>query len=470
MSSNDVPATPSTEEPSSSSRSIFPDSDCNWSKKRLTGKSVSFVGGTTTMEAKVPPGSQKRKTVAKAPTDKGIDPSLWGRPGHLTDAEADTYLRFKGIVDLRGGAFRDTIFCFGDEEGEVFALCRWLRARKFVFDDVMIMVEEATKCQAAAKKAGFYADPAAALGCDEAIYNRQYPQVYSGLAKNGSPVFYSKVGHLDIDAVECITTVSNIVKYHWYVMMHDYANRLREHKESDPEFHRFECVCVLDLANLTMGQLNSKTLGILKEQSAIDSLCFPETLNKMYIVNSPRFFSATWNIIKGWLDARTASKVEVISSRKAWEKSLLEYVDADKLPSDYGGKGPITQTTMEQECFTGNLKRLETAVLYLRTSATATCTVQPGEELEISVYTRSTIGAKFTVSVGTNKVATDVPLKHHSEDLELLPSNAKLTKLSIKGPASVEVKGKSMGGRFAGSTNYLVVFSVMNPAAAAASE
>ena len=94
-----------------------------------------------------------------------------------------------------------------------------------------------------------------------------------------------------------------------------------------------------------------------------------------------------------------------------------------------------------------------------------TCDIQAGEELEIAVYTRSTIGAKFTVSdaKGGPTWATDVPIKHDSEDLEKMPSNVTITKENIKGPATVEVKAKSMGGRFAGSTNYLVVFSVRSP-------
>lgn len=269
-------------------------------------------------------------------------------------------------MNLRGGDFKDTVYNFGIEEGEVYALTRWLRARKYVFTDVMIMVEEATKCMAEPKAAGFYPDPLPALGCEAAVYQAQYPQVYSGFAKNGSPVFVSKTGVLNIEAVECITTVQNIVKYHWFVQMHDFAGRLRAHKKEDPNFNRFECVIIMDMANLTVGQLNSRTLAIIKEQSAIDSLCFPETMNKMFIVNAPRFFTATWTIIKGWLDPRTANKVEVLGSPSVWQKKLLDYVDEDQLPSDYGGKGPRTQDTMEKEGFVGDIKRLHTEVLFVR--------------------------------------------------------------------------------------------------------
>jgi len=44
----------------------------------------------------------------------------------------------------RGGDFRETVYCFGEEEGETYTLCRWLRARKFDLAETIKMVEEAT--------------------------------------------------------------------------------------------------------------------------------------------------------------------------------------------------------------------------------------------------------------------------------------------------------------------------------------
>jgi len=483
--STSTESTTASTESTTSTTTTCPNS--NWSKDKLMGKSVSFKGlsagssaadsaaGITDTDTDTNNNSQKKRlslskrrsaTTMPAPKDEEIDPALWGRPGHLSESDADTYLKFKEVVDMRGGDFKDTVYCFGEEEGEVYALCRWCRARKFVYDDIMMMVEEATKCRAVAKKADFYPDPKSALGCDTAVYAAQYPQVYSGFAKNGSPMYFSKVGLLNIEAIECVTTVSSIVKYHWYVMMRDFATRLHAHKEADPQFQKFECVCVMDLANLTMAQLGSKSLAIIKEQSAIDSLCFPETLNKMYIVNSPLFFSATWGIIKGWLDPRTASKVEVISSRKTWEKALLEYADVDQLPSDYGGTGPNTKDTMEMETFTGNLKRIHTEVLYVRGHSHITYDIVANEELEVAIFTRSTAGAKWTISEAKNKHGTtwisDVETKHVGDDLELPPTHVKLTQANIKGPASIKLNAKSLGSRWS-SEKFLVVINVFNP-------
>ena len=129
----------------------------------------------------------------------------------------------------------------------------------------------------------------------------------------------------------------------------------------------YEWVCILDLAHLTLSQLSQRALAIVKEQSAIDAICFPETMCKMFIVNGPRFFGASWKLIRGWLDPRTAGKIEVISDRKTWEAKLLEHVDIDQLPADYGGKGPNTVDTIHEEATAGtNQKRLHSEVMYLR--------------------------------------------------------------------------------------------------------
>jgi CRAL/TRIO domain len=121
----------------------------------------------------------------------------------------------------------------------------------------------------------------------------------------------------------------------------------------------------LDLGGLTTSQLSSRSLAIVKEQAAIDSVCFPETMHKMLIVNAPTFFSATWRLIRGWLDPRTANKIEVISSKAAYEKRLLELIDADQLPSDYGGTGTDTNTIL-QGSMRGDADRLDTRMMYLR--------------------------------------------------------------------------------------------------------
>jgi hypothetical protein len=109
------------------------------------------------------------------------------------------------------------------------------------------MVEEATKARSVAKAKGFYPDPVEALGCEAALFFAQYPQLYHGVAKNGVPLFISKPGILNVDGMECITNLDGMIRFHWYIMMHDFADRLRSLKKADPvHFNRcveFACAC-----------------------------------------------------------------------------------------------------------------------------------------------------------------------------------------------------------------------------------
>jgi len=391
------------------------------------------------------------------------DPMLWGRPGHLTEEQADVYSKFKDEIDKRNDAdFTATIYHFGEEEGEVWCLCRWLRARKYVYDDVITMVQEATECRATPKADDFYEEPSKALGCDMALYMAQFPQVYSGYDKRGIPLFFSKPGVLNIDAVDSITTLDGILKFHWFFMMHDFGGRLRAQKVHREGFARFEAVCILDLANLSISQLGSRTLAIIKEQAFIDSLCFPETMAKMVIINAPTFFAATWSIIKGYIDARTSSKVDVYSSRSKWEKKLKELAEEDQIPSDYGGTGPSTIDTMN-EASPGDMKRLFTHPFYVRSSGTHKVDIAEGEEVSISVWTRSKAGGKFSIFDNDTKASIDVDVeaKHTGGELPTdKPTETVITTNGkIKGPIKLKISCNSNGGRFT-TERFLLAFNI----------
>lgn len=88
-------------------------------------------------------------------------------------------------------------------------------------------------------------------------------------------------------------------------------------------------------------------------------------MSRMFIINCPRFFSASWRLIKGWLDPRTASKIDVISNKDQARKKLLELIDEEQLPSDYGGKGPDTKETLRND-IAGDANKLHMEMLYLR--------------------------------------------------------------------------------------------------------
>lgn len=55
----------------------------------------------------------------------------------------------------------------------------------------------------------------------------------------------------------------------------------------------------------------------------------------MFIINAPFLFSGVWMILKPFLDEKTTNKIKITGS--SYKKELLNYVDAENLPSFLDG-------------------------------------------------------------------------------------------------------------------------------------
>ena len=68
----------------------------------------------------------------------------------------------------------------------------------------------------------------------------------------------------------------------------------------------------------------------VKQISTVASAYYPETLGVCFIINAPMLFAGVWKIIKGFLDEKTRSKIQVLGGN--YLPTLAEYVDVDELP------------------------------------------------------------------------------------------------------------------------------------------
>jgi len=393
-----------------------------------------------------------------------VDPQNWGFPGYLTQEENDIYEKFAAEISTKDKSWRDTIFSFGYNEGEEYAYCRWLRARKFVLKDTLTMIKEATalRFSSNAADADFYPDPETALGVEEALFKTLYPQVFAGHAKNSCPLFVSQPGKIQMTGLECITTIANMHKYQWHAMIHGAGSEYRARQRADADFRRFQSVAILDLDGLGLGTVTGSVMDMIKHQSYVDSLCFPETMNRLVVINAPGFFSATWNIIRRWLDARTAGKIEIYAARSKWEKRLKELVDNDQLPENYGGYGPTLDASILMKCNDLSVSRRVANVMTFKTHGSSAVTLEDGETMEIIVYTKSRATAEFSVVNAENKslVIAEGKIVKLPIDGGKDVSKTRIA-LKIPGPGRFKIYGDvENGGFYSSSSDYLVVANI----------
>eukprot|EP00898_Chlorokybus_atmophyticus_P001345 jgi/Chlat1/2210/Chrsp17S02773 len=95
-------------------------------------------------------------------------------------------------------------------------------------------------------------------------------------------------------------------------------------------------------AHLGMGSVNQGVMKLFREGSKflkailqVDTEHFPQTLYKMVVVNAPWTFKAVWAMMRPWLPSTTAAKIQVCGGD--FKKTLLQYIDEDKLPAFLGG-------------------------------------------------------------------------------------------------------------------------------------
>jgi len=394
------------------------------------------------------------------------DSTNWGYPGYLVQSEFDVYEKLEDELKKRNDdELNETVYrSFGEFEDRHYALCRWLRARKFILNDTITMIEEATEMRRVPKRLDFFPTACDALGCRKSVYLKQYPQVCVGHCKSGHPVYFSKPGELCVNGLECVTTIQGVLNYHWHDMIHNFGGMLKKTACSKDGYKRFEFVCIIDLSGLTPAKLNKRALNIVKVQSQIDSLCFPETLNRMIVVNAPGFFSVTWRLIKGWIDARTANKVEIYSSRKKWEKRLLELIERDNLPSDYGGDFASTDQIMQQDLgvVTKGCFREVVQMLAVRGTAHIDIDLDIKETLELAVRTRCRSETVFTVNdIAAKSVIQKKKVNHigtgGNEGENIDPTAIFFHPVS--GPGRFRIEAICSAGRFS-VENFMIVGSV----------
>lgn len=173
-------------------------------------------------------------------------------------------------------------------------------------------------------------------------------------------------------------------------------------KQRNPDFVRCESINVVDLKGLSSSQLTSEAVECLRGAAKIAEF-FPETLHCMVIMNAPTWFAMAWKIIKGFIDPRTAKKIEVYASAEKGRRRLGELVDQSEIPSDFGGTSPSLDDSIRERCRKpGDNRDFYSTLVHVKNNemkkAEMLYVLKAGETARVRVYTRSTTGALVSVT------------------------------------------------------------------------
>jgi len=336
---------------------------------------------------------------------------LAGYPGTLTVEELEECQKFVKKLNALPSAVSEQIYSMRDVEEQPYTICRWLRATKFDAEAILNRCVENQPMFEEAREHDFYGpDLEDHLGCPFSVFLSQYPFLSIGRGKNGSPVNYFNVGKINPEGIMCLITMDKLKSYFWYSFMYNFKDKVRESQAVHPDFSRCEGINILDLNGLSSSALTTETMEVIKICAKISDF-FPETLHCMLVLNAPSFFTFSWKLIKNFIDPRTASRIQLFSSREKGQKAMELLIDKQKqIPFDYGGGNMSLEEAFLKECSDSEIVRQDIELLHCRRRGKKglqkTWILKADENIEIAVYTRSVSKASLEVILNGSVIKT----------------------------------------------------------------
>jgi len=175
-------------------------------------------------------------------------------------------------------------------------------------------------------------------GCTREVLNDYLPTWFQGFDRQGRPVICSHYGKFRFAPVLKQTSVDNLIRLSIY-------NSERSARLCGLQSIRLgrEISCVVTVVDAegwdphNIWSTNAYTW--VKGMAKLDDEHYPERLGLMIVINAPRVVYHFWSMVKYLLPDSVRNKVLIFAGREQWTPMLLELIEPEQLPPEYGGCG-----------------------------------------------------------------------------------------------------------------------------------
>lgn len=272
-----------------------------------------------------------------------------GHLGHLSADQERALQEFKVFLE------KEKLYTAGAQPShDDQTLLRFLRARRWVVQDAYKQFKDTEDWRKASQLEVLYDT----IDVDAYEETRSlYPQWTGRRDKRGIPLYLFQIRHLESKTVatyekKCETTPASLAKpsadgstpekmlrlFALYENLTRFAQPLCTEM---PDRDHADTPITLSTNIVDVSQVSLRMFWNLKSHmqsaSTLATAHYPETLDRIFIIGAPYFFSTVWGWIKRWFDPITVSKIFILSPAEA-KAELERFIDPRNIPKAYGGE------------------------------------------------------------------------------------------------------------------------------------
>eukprot|EP00457_Paulinella_chromatophora_P009280 gb/GEZN01009342.1/.p1 GENE.gb/GEZN01009342.1/~~gb/GEZN01009342.1/.p1 ORF type:complete len:310 (+),score=55.25 gb/GEZN01009342.1/:236-1165(+) len=165
---------------------------------------------------------------------------------------------------------------------------------------------------------------------DYVAIKKNIAQFYHGFAKDGRVVYYEVPKKAKIKTLhEQKLSIEKILRH--YVHSSEYCWQILDPRELEGR-----SINIMDATGIGPSDMIGEVRTFMQQILGQSQEHYPERSHLTLIVNAHWTFTGIWNLVKGWMDPATVAKTKIVRPSET-AQTLLEYIDKEQLPKEYGG-------------------------------------------------------------------------------------------------------------------------------------